>query len=53
MQVGDLVCSRIESVPWGAGIVLKLRKRHARILWTGGKQEWYDRALLEVISASR
>jgi len=52
MQVGDLV-SGFHAVDGRVGIVLKLRKRHARILWRNGKQEWYERPLLQVISESR
>ena len=37
MQVGDLVSGRL-SLGGRIGIVLKLRKRHARVLWRNGKQ---------------
>ena len=52
MQVGDLVSGRL-SLGGMIGIVVKLRKRHARVLWRSGLQEWYDRPLLEVINESR
>ena len=52
MQVGDLVSGRL-SLGGRIGIVLKLRKRHARVLWRNGKQEWYERPLLEVVNEGR
>ena len=51
MQVGDLVKGRL-SLGGMLGIVVELRKRDARVLWRSGLQEWYERSLLEVISAS-
>ena len=54
MQVGDLVSCRLSVYGQRkVGIVLKLRKRHARVLWRSGLQEWYERPMLGVINASR
>ncbi len=53
MKVGDLIRGRL-SLGMRAGVVVKLRKRHALVLWNrSGKREWYERPLLEVVSESR
>jgi|MDSV01.1.fsa_nt_gb hypothetical protein len=53
MQVGDLIRGRL-SLGMRTGLVVKLRKRHALILWSrSGKREWYEKPLLEVISEQK